>query len=130
MKHGSFWDTVSRQLWNKGPDYISRCKLRNKPLNTGDNVIGPASFSRLPVQEVQEAIPLVKGCEEDLANVCTVILWDLIHTDTLNVQIHSMLVYVPAKYFTAHSLISPATSLEKSVILSQVRQFSIKWHPC
>ena len=68
MDHGRFWDTLSRQLQNKGQEYISRCTFRNKPLNHGDNVILPASFPQLPTQEVQEA-PLVKVCEEDLKNV-------------------------------------------------------------
>ena len=69
MDHGRFWDTLSRQLQNKGPDYIARCTFRNRPLNTGDNVILPARFPQLPVQEVQETVPLVKVCEEDLNNV-------------------------------------------------------------
>ena len=69
MDHGSFWDTVSRQLENKGQDYIQKCTFRNKPLNMGDDTIDPAKFPRSPIQEVQETIPLVKVCEEDLQNV-------------------------------------------------------------
>lgn len=69
MDHGRFWDTLGRQLENKGPDYIARCTFRNKPLDTGDNVILPASFSQLLVQEVQETAPLVNVCEEDLEKV-------------------------------------------------------------
>jgi len=70
MNHGSFWDTLSRQLENKGPEYIARCTSRSKPPNTWDNVILPVRFSRLPIQEVQEVKPLVKECEEDLEKVC------------------------------------------------------------
>ena len=69
MDHGRFWDTLSRQLQNKGPDYIARCTFRNKPVNTGDNVILPASFPQSPVQEIQETAPIVKVREEDLKNV-------------------------------------------------------------
>jgi len=69
MDHGRFWDTLSRQLENKGPDYIARCTFRNKALNTGDNVILPAKFSQLPIQEVQEMEPLVKDSEGDLGKV-------------------------------------------------------------
>ena len=69
MDRGSFWNTVSRQLQNKGQDYIQKCTFRNKPLNTGDNSIAPASFSWSPIQEVQTSVPLVKACEEDLKNV-------------------------------------------------------------
>ena len=69
MGHGRFWDTLSQQLENKGPHYIARCMFRNKPLNTGDNVILPASFAQLSVQEIQESVPLVNVCEEGLENV-------------------------------------------------------------
>lgn len=70
MAHSHFWDTLSGQLQKKGPNYIENCTFRNKPLSAGDNVIHPASFSQSPVQEVQEVIPLVKTCEEDLKKVC------------------------------------------------------------
>jgi len=69
MDHRRFWDTLSRQLQNKGPDYIARCTSRNKPLNTGDNVVPPAKFSQLPIQEFQEVEPLVKDSEEHLEKV-------------------------------------------------------------
>ena len=69
MDHGHFWDTLSRQLENKGPEYVARCAFKEKALNTGDNVILPASFPQLPVQEIQESVPLVRVCEEDLKNV-------------------------------------------------------------
>jgi len=69
MDHGRFWDTLSRQLQNKGPEYTARCAFRNKPLNTGDNVVLPASFPQLPIREAEEITPLVKVCEEDLKNV-------------------------------------------------------------
>lgn len=74
MKHESFWDTVSKQLQNKGQDYIQKCTFRNKPLNSGDNVINPANFSWSPIQEVQEPLPLIKACEEDLKKVWTIAL--------------------------------------------------------
>ena len=87
MDHGRFWDTLSRQLQNKGRDYITRCTFRNKPLDTGDNVILPASFPQLPIQEVQEVAPLIKVCEEDLKNVrdqfCCAIFVDM-YADNLN----------------------------------------------
>ena len=88
MDHGRFWDTLSRQLQKKGPDYIARCTFRNKPLNTGDNVILPASFPQLPIQEVQEVAPVIDACEEDLKNVrkrfCCEISAEM-HAETLDV---------------------------------------------
>ena len=69
MDHGGFWDTLSRQLENKGPDYTARCTFRNKPPNTGDNVFLPASFPQSPIQEVQETVPLAEGQGKDLENV-------------------------------------------------------------
>lgn len=95
MGHASFWNTLSRQLENKGPEFIARCTFRNKPLNTGDNVVLPASFPQLPTQEVQEIVPLVRDCEEDLKNVRERFCCEnsvSAHINSLNVQIHSMLV--------------------------------------
>jgi hypothetical protein len=69
MDHGRFWDTLSRQLENRGPEYVARCTFREKPLSAGDCVILPASFPQLPVQEIQESAPMVKDREEDLKNV-------------------------------------------------------------
>ena len=69
MDRAGFRDTIGSQLQNKGQDYTSRCTFRNKPLNTGDYVIHPQRFSRLPIQEVQETVPLVKASEEDLKDV-------------------------------------------------------------
>lgn len=69
MERAHFWDILSQQLQNKGPDYTERCSFRNAPLDTGDNSILPASFPPQPIQEVQEVLPLVKVREEDLKNV-------------------------------------------------------------
>lgn len=70
LDHGRFWDSLSRQLQQRGPAYIERCTFRNKPLTTGDNVILPAVFPPLPTQ-VQDipAGSLVKVREEDMKNV-------------------------------------------------------------
>lgn len=74
LDHGRFWDSLSRQLQLRGPDYIERCTFRNKPLNTGDNVIQPAVFPPLPdqVQDTPQAAYLVKLGEEDMKNVSDV----------------------------------------------------------
>ena len=69
MDRVRFWDTLSRQLENKGPEYAARCTLGNSPSNAGDSSIPPASFHTLSIEEVQETTPLVKVCEEDLKNV-------------------------------------------------------------
>ena len=71
LDHGRFWDSLSRQLQQKGPKYIERCTFRNKPLTTGDNVILPAVFPSLsnPTQETPEAASLIKVREEDMKNV-------------------------------------------------------------
>jgi len=74
LDHGRFWDSLSRQLQQRGPDYIDRCTFRNKPLNTGDNVISPAVFPPLPdpVQDIPQAAHFVKVREEDMKNVSKV----------------------------------------------------------
>jgi hypothetical protein len=71
LDHGRFWDSLSRQLQQKGPVYIERCTFRNKPLTTGDNVILPAVFPPLhnTVQDTPEVGSLVKVREEDMKNV-------------------------------------------------------------
>ena len=71
LDHGRFWDSLSRQLQQKGPDYIERCTFRNRPLSTGDNVILPAVFPPLPnqTQDIPQAVQFVKVREEDLKNV-------------------------------------------------------------
>lgn len=71
IDHGRFWDSLGRQLQQKGPDYVERCTFRNKPLATGDNVILPAVFPPLPnqTQDIQEAGSLIKVREEDMKNV-------------------------------------------------------------
>ena len=71
LDHGRFWDSLSRQLQQKGPEYIERCIFRNKPLTTGDNVILPAIFPPLstPVQDIPEVGSLIKVREEDMKNV-------------------------------------------------------------
>lgn len=89
MGRRDFWDTLSRQLENKGQEYVARCAFMEKPLCTGDNVILPASFPQLPVQEIQESLPLVKVGEEDLKNVrerdrCKILV-AVAHTDTTNI---------------------------------------------
>lgn len=71
LDHGRFWDSLSRQLQQKGPEYVERCTFRNKPLTTGDNVILPAVFPPLqnPNQDVPDAGSLIKLREEDMKNV-------------------------------------------------------------
>ena len=56
------------QLAKKGKTYRDRCKFRNRPCHTGDNVILPASF---PPQEREEHDPLVvpELPKEDLEEV-------------------------------------------------------------
>lgn len=77
LDHGRFWDSLSRQLQQRGPDYIERCTFRNKPLNAGDNVILPAVFPPLPdpAQDTPQAAPLVKVREEDMKNVSEIGGW-------------------------------------------------------
>jgi len=77
LDHGRFWDSLSRQLQQRGPDYIERCTFRNKPLNTGDNVILPAVFPPLsdPAQDTPQTAQLVKVREEDLKNVSEMDGW-------------------------------------------------------
>ena len=69
MDRRDFWETLSRQLENKGPEYVARCTIKEEALDTGENVILPASFPQLPVQEIQESAPPVSAREEDLKNV-------------------------------------------------------------
>jgi len=69
LDHGGFWDTLSQQLQYGGVQYVERCTFRNKPLSTGDNVILPAIFPPLPIQDTPQADPLVKVSEEDVKAV-------------------------------------------------------------
>ena len=56
------------QLSKKGKTYRDRCKFRNRPHHTGDNVISPASF---PPQEHEDHDTLVvpELPKEDLEEV-------------------------------------------------------------
>jgi len=67
--HGGFWDTLGQQLQQGGVLYVERCTFRNKPLNAGDNVILPATFPPLPIQDTQQVDPLIKLREEDIEAV-------------------------------------------------------------
>jgi len=71
IHHGGFWDSLSRQIQQRGPDYIERCTFRNEPLSGGYNVILPALFPPLPyqAQDVPQAAPLIKVSEEDMKDV-------------------------------------------------------------
>jgi len=77
LDHGRFWDSLSRQLQQRGSDYIERCTFRNKPLHTGDNVILPAVFPPLsdPAQDIPQAAQLVRVREEDMKNVSEMDGW-------------------------------------------------------
>jgi len=75
---GRFWDTLSRQLQHRGPDYVERCTFRNEPLSTDDNIILPARFPPLPpfqVEDVPQDEPLAKVREEDIKNVSKMVGW-------------------------------------------------------
>ena len=75
LHHGRFWDTLSRQLQQRGPDYIERCTFRNKPLSAADNVILPAVFPLSPSQArgMPQITPLVKVSEEDMKGVSEIV---------------------------------------------------------
>ena len=79
-----FWDSFSRQLQQRGPDYIERCIFRNKPLTIGDNVILPAVFPPLSHhdQDISQAATLVKVREEDMKNVSSMASWRASNTLT------------------------------------------------
>jgi len=66
-----FWDSLSCQLQQKGPDYIERCTFRNKPLSTGGGAVLPALFPLFPneAQDIPQAAQLVKVREEDMNDV-------------------------------------------------------------
>ena len=69
LDHGRFWDTLSQQLQQGGVQHVERCTFRNKPLSAGDNVILPATFPPLPIQDTPPADPLIKVSEEDIETV-------------------------------------------------------------
>ena len=75
LDRGRFWDSFSQQLQHQGSDYIERCTFRNKPLNTGDNVILPAIFPPLSHQVQDVPTTLVKVREEDMKNVSEMAGW-------------------------------------------------------
>jgi hypothetical protein len=71
LHHGHFWDSLSRQLQRRGPDYIDRCTFRNKPLSVGDNVILPAQFPPLPyqVEDIPQDELFIKASEDEMKDV-------------------------------------------------------------
>ena len=69
LDHGGFWDTLGQQLQQGGAEYVERCTFRNKPLSPGDNVISPAIFPPLPIQETPHVDPPIKASEEDIETV-------------------------------------------------------------
>lgn len=69
LDHGRLWDTLSQQLQQGEAQYVERCTFRNKPTSPGDNVISPAIFPPLPIQDPPSADPLIKVSEEDIKTV-------------------------------------------------------------
>jgi len=96
LDHGGFWDTLSQQVQHGGTQYVERCNFRNKPLSPGDNVISPAMFPPLPIQDTPGTEPPVKVNEEDIKAVSDDgrELPDAL-TKQIILQIHSMHMYVP-----------------------------------
>ena len=66
-----FWDILSRQLEQRGSEYIGRCTFRNPSLSASDNVVLPALFPLSPyqVQGIPPAAQLIKVSEEDIKEV-------------------------------------------------------------
>jgi len=81
LRHRRFWDNLSQQLQQRGPDYVARCTFRNKPLSIDENVISPATFPSFPdqVQDTPQTAPLVKVREEDLKDVSEMVNLFRIH---------------------------------------------------
>ena len=71
LHHEGFWDSLSRQIQQRGPEYIERCTFRNEPPSASDDVVLPAQFPPLPrqVQDVPHAEPLVKVSDEEMKDV-------------------------------------------------------------
>jgi hypothetical protein len=69
LDHGGFWDTLSQQLQQGGAQYVERRTFRNKPLSPGDNVILPAMFPPLPIQDNPRVDPFIKPNERDIKAV-------------------------------------------------------------
>ena len=67
LRHGGFWDNVSRQLQQRGSDYIQRCTFQKKHPSTGDDTMLPAKFPLF--QYIPQAVPLVKITDEDMKDV-------------------------------------------------------------
>ena len=66
-----FWDSLSQQLQQRGPDYVKRCTLQDEPLSTCNNAILPMIFPPLPnpAQDVPQATQLIRIHEEDIKDV-------------------------------------------------------------
>lgn len=98
LDHGRFWDSLGRQLQQRGPEYVERCTFRNKPLSNGDNVILPAVFPPLPnpAQDIPQVLQFIKIREEDMKDVGVIDgrRVSTILTEYACQQIHSMLVCV------------------------------------
>ncbi|KAF5377280.1 hypothetical protein D9615_006447 [Tricholomella constricta] len=50
------WDSIGRHLGTKGKEYKRRCIHRERPINSGDNVILPASFPPLKAEVLSNPI--------------------------------------------------------------------------
>jgi len=76
-----FWDSLSQQLQQRGPDYVARCTFRNKPLSINENVISPAIFPPLSyqVQYTPQTAPFAKVREEYLKDVSEMVSVFRIH---------------------------------------------------
>jgi len=97
LNHGGFWDTLGQQLQQGGVQYVERCTFRNKPLSIGDNVILPATFPPLPIQDVPQVDPLIKVSEKDIETVSERKgdnKFTAVSTKHLVSQIHSAHMYV------------------------------------
>jgi len=71
IRRKRYWDTLSQQLQQWGPEYIKRCTFRSEPLSAGDNVILPGLFPQFPyqIQVMPQAAPLVKVSEDYMKDV-------------------------------------------------------------
>ena len=122
-----FWDSLSRQLQRRGPDYISRCTHRNEPLSIGDNVILPAQFPPSPYK-VQGFTSLVEVSEEDRKNVSEM-------TGIFQIRLSSCaidLFHACVRSLNVITSLAPyrVTSLDKFVTLSQVSSFDFSPAAC
>lgn len=76
LQRTRFWDTISRQFQQRGPNYIERCIIQREPhLIAEDDAISPAVFPPLPELDPDTEDLSLSVSEEDMKEVCDILVY-------------------------------------------------------